>query len=217
MDLVLVLSGLILLVFWGLINKTVYASVKLMSEPLPLFKLKDCSDDPAFQQQVEDTSRWAEDHHYRFDCLFDFHGSLSGSVVQGAVWKNAADASLLLFYYALGRAQYDLVTIYDEQTGITTCNSKDALTLPFAPGSYVQAFPGLSLSALALQHQSARQRLERKLELQAQPLRETTLTLLVKSLQRQMSYIKSLPFWYFRGSYWYLVRRNILCNKAISA
>jgi hypothetical protein len=38
---------------------------------------------------------------------------------------------------------------------------------------------------------------------------------IVESTQQQMEYVRSLPLWPLRGTYWFFVRRNILANKSI--
>ena len=208
-----IVLGLILL-----INSSVVNSVNRMNEPESLFSIKEQLEDEGFQKAFNNASIWAQKNGYNPDKLFEFYGLSNGQAIKGATWLNQAEGTILALYYAMDKSHYDLVTIYNDDIGLTTTNSKDAFTLPQAPKAFTQAFPQFSLDDLFHKHLKGRKYLEEKLQLLTpNKLEENTVELMSKAIKRQMSYIRSLPFWGWQGAYWYFIRRNLKSGKEVSA
>jgi hypothetical protein len=171
--------------------------------------------DPDIRRPLREVSDWAFEHGYEEDEMFDFRIADRDQALFCKTWKNAAEKTYLVFYHGLGRSFTELVTIYDEKTGVTTTDAPDAHTLPTVPGAFVQSFPGLPLPELLKRHHTGRGTLERRTGLEPQDRQEGTLDLIAAALERQARYVKSIPGWRWKGLWWITVRKKRMIGKDV--
>lgn len=200
------------LVIFVAITLTMYNSVLQLNAPdLGLEKISKGSR-PAEWTKAEMAAPFATRHGY------DFHGAWELMIqprTLAFVWQMPDRAEFLCQYQAANRICYDLVSILGPETGLTTGNTKDALTLPTPPGSYTQAFHGADLDALWRHHQEGRAALESRFG-PAPKNSDGFETHVRRAIKRQTDYIRKLPFWALRGSWWYFVVREQRKNRPIT-
>lgn len=163
-------------------------------------------------RQAED---WAREHGFEDDVMFDFQIMSKEQTLFCRTWKNAPEKTYLVFYYGMGKHFIELVTIYDDKTGVTTTNAPDAHTLPAVPGAFIQSFPGSGLTDLLGLHLAGRATLERRTGLSPQERQENTLDLIAAALQRQANYVMSIPGWQWKGIWWITVRKKKMIGKDV--
>ncbi len=172
--------------------------------------------EPEMQPVLRQVEDWARDKEFTEDVMFDFQISAQGQTLFCKTWKNNAMRTYLVFYFGLGRHFFELVTVYDDNTAVTTTNAPDAHTLPAVPGAFIQCFPGQGLDELADLHREGRETLERRTGLEAQPRPESTLDLIATSLKRQARYVMSIPGWQWKGLWWITVRKQRMIGKDVA-
>lgn len=200
-----------------------YLSVKIMRTTLdalatPQDKIRVRSHVPSIpemRQPFRETEEWARENGYQDDIMFDFFLVSEEHGLFCRTWKNLRERTYLVFYFGLGRHFIELVTIYDDKTGVTTTNAPDAHTLPAAPGAFIQSFPGLSLAELSALHQEGRATLERRTGLLPQERPEETTELIARSLMRQARYVESIRGWQWKGLWWMTVRKKRMIGKDV--
>lgn len=170
---------------------------------------------PELRQPLREVDDWAQAHGFREDVLFDFHIAGPNQPLFCQTWKNDAQRTYLVFYFGLNKHFEELVTIYDDKTGVTTTNAPDAHSLPAAPGAFIQSFPGLNLDQLAARHDEGRATLERRTGLMPQDRSESTVELIVMSLKRQATYVMSIPGWKWKGAWWLTGRKRQMTGKDV--
>jgi hypothetical protein len=164
-------------------------------------------------RQAED---WAGEHGFKEDVMFDFQIASKEQSLFCRTWKNTGDKTYLVFYFGLGKHFVELVTIYDDKTGVTTTNAPDAHTLPAVPGAFIQSFPAASLTQLLDLHLQGRATLERRTGLAPQDRPESTTELIAISLKRQANYVMSIPGWRWKGIWWITVRKRQMIGKNVA-
>jgi len=158
---------------------------------------------------------WAFEHGFEEDVMFDFRIADRDQTLFCKTWKSAAEKTYLVFYSGLGRHFLELVTIYDDKTGVTTTNAPDAHTLPTVPGAFVQSFPGLTPDQLLDMHHTGRATLERRTGLEPQDRPEETADLIAAALERQARYVMSIPGWQWKGLWWITVRKRQMIGRDV--
>lgn len=200
-----------------LINRTVVKSVQTMKNPDGLLAL--IADGPsrlAESPEYRDWADWARDHGFAPDIMADFSGAEGGQIITVGVWRNRASKTYLATYATPMKVTSEFITMLEKDAALTTTNSKDSLTLPNAPGRYIQAFDGASLDEIVQSHHQGLEWIRQQKGLTPIERPETTDRLILDSVRRQMAYIKTLLCWKHRGAWWYLVRRARLNNKSIA-
>jgi len=171
--------------------------------------------DQELRQPLRQAEEWAREHGFDDDVMFDFQIASKEQTLFCRTWKNTAEKTYLVFYYGMGKHFVELVTIYDDKTGVTTTNAPDAHTLPAVPGAFIQSFPGSRLTELLGLHLQGRATLERRTGLAAQERREETIDLIARSLKRQATYVMSIPGWQWKGLWWITVRKKKMIGKDV--
>jgi hypothetical protein len=171
--------------------------------------------DPEVRQPMRHVSDWAFENAYEEDVMFDFRIADQDQSLFCKTWKNAAEKTYLVFYHGLGKNFTELVTIYDDKTGVTTTDAPDAHTLPTVPGAFVQSFPGIDLPELVRRHHAGRATLERRTGLEPQAREEDTLDLIARALERQAGYVMSIPGWRWKGIWWITARKKMMIGKDV--
>lgn len=206
-----------LLGLWFLSTKIMQTTLTVLADPRDKIAPRaHIPSIPELREALRDVETWAAAHGFREDVMFDFHVIMAADQpLFCQTWKNASERTYLVFYHGLGKHFEELVTIYDDKTGVTTTNAPDAHSLPAAPGAFIQAFPGHDLDRLETLHHSGRRTLERRTGLAPQDRPEITLDLIVMSLQRQAKYVMSVPGWKWKGAWWLTARKRWMIGKDV--
>lgn len=201
---------------WYLSSKIMKVTVDALASPKErMVPRSHVPADQDMRQPLREASDWAADHGFAEDVMFDFRIADRDQSLFCKTWKNAAEKTYLVFYHGLGKHFLELVTIYDDKTGVTTTNAPDAHTLPTVPGAFVQAFPGLTLPQLLEAHHTGRATLERRTGLEPQDRPEETMELICAALERQARYVRSIPGWQWKGLWWITVRKRSMIGKDV--
>jgi hypothetical protein len=202
---------------WYLSSRIMRSTVEALASPteriLPRIHAPTEPEMRPVLRQIED---WARDKEFTEDVMFDFQILAQGQSLFCKTWKHDATRTYLVFYFGLGRHFLELVTVYDDNTAVTTTNAPDAHTLPAVPGAFIQCFPGLDPDALADLHHEGRATLERRTGLEPQARAESTLDLIITSLKRQARYVMSIPGWQWKGLWWITVRKRSMVGKDVA-
>ncbi len=206
-----------LLGLWFLSTKIMQTTLAVLADPRD--KISPRAHVPAIPELrpvLRDIEAWAEAHGFREDVMFDFHIVMAADQpLFCQTWKNREERTYLVLYHGLGKHFEELVTIYDDKTGVTTTNAPDAHSLPAAPGAFIQAFPALDLDQLTERHDAGRRTLERRTGLAPQNRPEDTVDLIVMSLIRQARYVMSIPGWKWKGAWWLTARKRWMLGKDV--
>lgn len=159
---------------------------------------------------------WAEANDFEPDLAADFHGALGPNPVRIRVWKSRYRKTFLVAYTAEKVTYWEFVTNLREGAGLTTSNTRDSVFLPSPPGFYVQAFHGADLDAIFERHESGLIHLHERFHLTIVDRAESTAAQIVEAIARQVAHVRAIPFWQFRGVWWYVVRRSVLNGKGVA-
>lgn len=171
--------------------------------------------DPELRPLLRQTENWARTHGFAEDVMFDFQIAGQDQTLFCRTWRSVELRTYLVFHFGLGRHYLELVTIYNDTTGVTTTNAADAHTLPAVPGAFIQSFPGLDLDELADLHRQGCATLERRTGLEPQDRPEGTVDLIARTLKRQADYVMSIPGWTWKGIWWVTVRKRRMLGKDV--
>ncbi len=162
-------------------------------------------------EEAEEVAGWALHQG------FSFHGAyrLEETSTSVFVWVKPEDHDYLCQYQVGGQTHYDLITIYAPERGLTTGSTKDAFTLPAAPGTYLQTFHGADLDTLLDRHETARPFMDERFGPPNGPGEGSFESILLGAMRRQMDHVRSIPFWYLRGIGWFLFRRGQFTDHPI--
>lgn len=201
---------------WYLSTKIMKVTVEALASPKErMIPRSHVPPDQDMRGPLRDAAEWAVDHGFAEDAMFDFRIADRDQSLFCKTWKSGAEKTYLVFYYGLGKHFLELVTIYDDNTAVTTTNAPDAHTLPAVPGAFVQSFPGLTLPQLLEAHHAGRATLERRTGLEPQDRPEETVDLICSALERQARYVRSIPGWQWKGLWWITVRKRRMIGKDV--
>jgi len=201
---------------WFLSTKIMQVTVSALAEPTERITPRtQVPAEPAMRAPLALAAGWAQEHGFEDDVMFDFQITGKEQSLFCKTWRNSEDRTYLVFYFGLGKHFIELVTIYDDKTGVTTTNAPDAHTLPAVPGAFIQSFPGSDLDRLLELHLTGRATLERRTGLTPQQRPEGTVALIIRSLQRQAKYVMSIPGWQWKGIWWITVRKRQMIGKDV--
>ncbi len=216
MSIIPVLFAAVLAGLWFLSLKIMTVTIDALASPRErMVPRGHFPSDPEVRQPLHEASDWAFEHGYEEDVMFDFRIADRDQALFCKTWKNLAEKTYLVFYHGMGRHFVELVTIYDDKTGVTTTDAPDAHTLPTVPGAFVQSFPGLPLPELLKKHHTGRGTLERRTGLEPVNREEDTLDLIAAALERQARYVMSIPGWRLKGLWWITVRKKRMIGKDV--
>ncbi len=207
----------ILIGAWLLSTKIMRITVGALASPRErMIPRTHAPSDQELRQPMREAEDWAREHGFEDDIMFDFQIASKEQSLFCRTWKNVTEKTYLVFYYGMGKHFIELVTIYDDKTGVTTTNAPDAHTLPAVPGAFIQSFPGSGPTALLGLHLQGRSTLERRTGLAPQERGENTLDLIATSLRRQANYVMSIPGWQWKGIWWITVRKKQMIGKDVA-
>jgi hypothetical protein len=208
----IVISLLLMLVY--VVNTTTVKAVKALLNPDELLEAVGHIDEMFFSSyQLFDD--WVTAHGYQHQCFFLFR-LINGGFLQCAAWWNEEQQTWALIYCLPNKMNIDFVTQYSNEIAVTTASSKDAVLLPHRDKAYLQAFTGLSFDALYAKHLAARDVVEDIEKIHLSTTQQDLFVSLKQALKSQAELVMRLPFWQYRGVYWYFVRRHLKVNKPIS-
>lgn len=215
MTVILAILLVVLLTLILLVNKAAAGSVEQLRYPDNTLEQVHYIEDADFQAACQELNVWAEAKGFFLDCYFLSHTQQKGQPIKCAAWWSLNEKTWLLLYFTQGKADTDFVTKYSHTLGVTTCSTKDALTLPNIPNAYTQCFTQLPVQELYKRHLLACSELEQQQSIV--PIAKQDLFEEIKaSMLRQVDYVTQLPMWRHRGAYWYFIRRNLKVNRPIS-
>ncbi len=202
---------------WLLSAKIIGATVRALADPEGKIHARlRAPADPAIRQPMREVETWAEEHEYKDDLMFDFDVMDAGRLLFCRTWKNTRKCTYLVFYSGMGRHFTELVTIYDDNTSVTTTNAAEAHTLPVPPGAFVQSFPGNGLNRIHDLHGEGCRTLERRTGLEPRESAGGTADLVIRALTRQGRYIQSIPGWRWKGLWWMVTRKQRMTGKDVA-
>ncbi len=224
----------ILLVFIS-VNRTTIKSMNLMSEPESLLKtlwdksnkdggfyetLTNYAQDHKFMDKLAESQMWTKDYDFVPDIIFEFNGIINSTPLTVITWRNLHASEFFILYYhpQSGKIVYVFTREFADEKSLTTSSNRSSLSLPQPPDSYHQVFEKLNIGLLYSKHIESVEMLKQKelVKPSKAELPANTIYLFVSSLKKHSAHVKRLPFWQFKGVYWFFVRQNILVNKAIS-
>jgi hypothetical protein len=131
------------------------------------------------------------------------------------VWQRDRDRTYLCAYLLLGHAgPTDIVTEF-EDGGLTTGASKDGLLVPPRPGHWMQAFSVANVKEQWRHHEEGLKFLQEATGQTASRREVNFPSAFVDAIRAQVAYVRSLPLWFLRIPYWYVVRRYGLFGKPV--
>jgi hypothetical protein len=153
---------------------------------------------------------------------FEFIGNFSITVILPCIisaWRRLDRPTFFSKYTLMDKnivkIQYNLVTIFEKDIVLTTSSTKDEGFFPCPPGSYMQNFSSKSFDQRWHQHLEMENYLMDAGQVQLIDQDINFEQYLIEVIRRQMEFIRTLPFWPFRGLYWHFIRRYIWRNKSI--
>ncbi|MHC4757024.1 MAG: hypothetical protein ACYTE8_00045 [Planctomycetota bacterium] len=166
-------------------------------------------------KRLEDNAPPEDSHSWAVSNGFEFTGNFRFGVVYISGWEHARRPSFFCEYRIQEKSFFDMVTIFANDTGLTTASSKDGQLSPKPPGAYHQTFSGLSLEQLWEKHVEAENDLVEK---GGAALPDVMLSFedeITGSVHKQFEYHKSISLYHFRVPWWYFFRRGRRHNKSI--
>jgi hypothetical protein len=134
-----------------------------------------------------------------------------------AAWCHADRPTYFCLYVTGGTQAYDFVTIFADDIGLTTGSHSGGALFPSPPGEYKQILPGLGLDRLWSRHLKSEDYLMQQGRIGLARSIEPFDQIFVRSIRREMAYIRSRPRWPFRALYWYAIggrkRRNLTIQQ----
>ena len=200
---VILLTIAVVAAIGGIVAGVIYLSVRAMSDPDLALEPVDRDDHEHPFAAFDDYHDWAAEQGFKWIGAYVLRGVTD--IYVGA-WRHPTQSLYFCVYMAQGNMFTDLVTIFDDEHGLTTCSSADTLTLPQPPGAYRQVFTDLTIDEQYQRHLEAEVLLTERLRMQPQPISEPFERVVIDAIHRQMAYVKSLPGWPIRGVWWYLTR-----------
>lgn len=149
---------------------------------------------------------------FRFTKAYSFHASRFG------LWiRISPDPPLRLFCLSRQAAGivYEFVTLFSDETSLTTTTTRMAFVFPRPFGSFLQSFPKAKAADLWRMHRQGEEHLILNFGICPKPCQLPFLDGFKRGVIRDLSYVASLRLWFVRGIYWYSVKRFLLHNRPI--
>jgi len=109
----------------------------------------------------------------------------------------------------------DIITEFANGIYLTTVDSKAAQFHPGPPKAYKQTFSKINLDEQWCRHLEMENFL---MDVGGVELVYTEIQFekhFIDENQKSVRFIRSIPYWYLFGAYWYFIRRNLWHNKSI--
>jgi hypothetical protein len=171
--------------------------------------------DPAEHQgefaTLSDYHHWAEANGFAWVGAFTYIAPGNPRTVLSC-WRRGADGIVMACYLMAKKPVIDFVSVYHDDSGLTTCSAAAGVLYPRAPGIYKQAFPHATLDDLLRQHLKGDEYLRSAFSLRRPAKQEAVETLFVRGVARIAKRVWRLWFFPLRAFQWYFTmnqRANI--------
>ncbi|MGD9109327.1 MAG: hypothetical protein PVG93_00170 [Phycisphaerales bacterium] len=162
-------------------------------------------------------NEWAQANEFEY--VGSYRMLAGGTNAEIWVWRRMDRPTFFCRYLVragtMSQIAHDLVTEFADGISITTASTKDGNSIPHSPGAYSQSFSGTDFDERWQKHIEAENYLMdnggARLEANDTPFEQA----FVEAIRRQANYVRTLPLWPLRGTYWHFVRRYLLHNKSI--
>ena len=161
------------------------------------------------QKKLVKDHGWALAHG--FESLGIFREVQTGGLI--AAWKHSEDPVFFCRYLVAHSQAYDFVTEFENNIHLTTGTPAKPL-FPLASGDYKQLFSRRSLPELSQLHLQAQDFLTRNGAELRRELPDFAICF-TQSVRDTANFVRSVPFWPLRATYWFLVRRHIRHNRTV--
>ncbi len=133
-------------------------------------------------------------------------------------WASPDDATFQCVYHIekANRSVFDVVTLYEQNAGLTTSSSKDAHTMPPRPMAFIQSFDQAELRTLWQRHLEA----DRHMRDAGFAVREAGLAFedaLADAMREHARHIRTLPMWTVQMLHRYFALREKLTGQPVDA
>ncbi|MEW5837313.1 MAG: hypothetical protein AB1717_00560 [Pseudomonadota bacterium] len=234
----LLVVAVFLLVAW-VVNSTLVRSINSYLNKEYMLMVVSQIDEPGFMEKYAEAAQWAEINSYTHECYFLFRTTKFDPLMSCSAWWSEREKTWFMLYFSSGsspaaqgehaekskaearpaKTEYgvEFSTAYENELNITTSSLKGSLLLPMSPGKYVQCFDKLSIAELHEKHMQACSALAGKNPgLKPVASKGDLMQLLAEHFQSTARHVMSIPFWKYRGIFWWLVRQNVLRNKPLT-
>jgi len=210
-----------MLYFWiGIAAVLLFIVAPAIATYLTGRKLSDISlepisaEDPQFQADLSasrSAAAWAERGGFQFAGYF----RTPGMPTVLAAWKRPEEPTYLCWYKTQAKTVCDLVTLFRDDVGLTTNDSKDAHVMPSPPGMYFQSFPGTDFDDRFRRHTSAKEFLVSGGAAALRDAGQPFQGVFCNAIRKQMAYVRGLWLWPLRALWGFYVRRHLLANLSL--
>lgn len=211
-DIAIYLAAFALYILY-IVNKSAATSIRIMSNPSNLFNWDIDTKDERFASGYSIINKWAQKNNFIHKHNFIFQEQASSPTINSAAWWSESTSTWCLMYVEKNNKMTEFVTIFQNDTSLTTGSAKDGHLFPKIDTAYVQIFPKLEIQNLHLKHIKSCSLIENNMDTKPDEYSHDLMELLPKHMSLQSKYLMTLPFWNFRGAYWYFIRRNFQSNN----
>ena len=197
-----------------IVNTSTVQSVKRLFNVEELFEEVASISDVDYTAAVSHVSEWAADNDFQSEAFFLLHTSHSGIPAKCIGWWSDEHKVYLLVYLVeeqgVRAVAIDIVTRFAGGESLTTCNSINGLFLPKPKFDLIQFFRGKDLNEHLSVHLKSVKNIHKSNGLIVMSSEMDLYELMRESIRGQAQLIMELPFWKFRGVYWYFVKKYLL-------
>jgi len=168
-----------------------------------------------FRRELSETGQY--DHWAQKEGFEQLGGFVINLVAPSfvAAWQHQDKPTYFCIYVAQGDFGFDLVTLFEQDRGLTTCSRKDGHFFPQRPGAYLQSFSDITLDDLWIRHQEAEHYLIKNGHCKLHSKRCSFEEVFIKAIRKQLGYVRSIKLWPIRPLYWFLTRMSKWHNISI--
>lgn len=145
---------------------------------------------------------WAQQNDFKFMGYYLFQAN-----VFIAAWQREDRPMFFCYYLAQNKKLSDLVTLFGNEVSLTTGSSMDGQFFPLPENKYMQSFSRLHFDDLWDRHVAMENYLIDEGGAELVELDLDFQESILKAIQDQMKYVRSIPLWPLRGLWWFAVRR----------
>ncbi|PAW80888.1 MAG: hypothetical protein B9S33_17700, partial [Pedosphaera sp. Tous-C6FEB] len=142
-------------------------------------------------------------------------GAYRFSQVTVLAWEHSTEQRMFSMYTAGTGWFCDFTVTFEDETVLTTSNTRDSFFLPNRPGVYKQAFLNRGYEAIWQIHRETEGYFHETYGWRVAPRSGTFYQSVINSCTRQMKHVRSLPLWPLRSVWWYCVNRFTKPNRPV--
>ncbi len=212
-ELIFAAIGLIV-VFPLVIILIMWFSVRGLSNAI-LELLDDDRDNAQTLEHATELDDWADAHGFEWIGAYRLVGSFQKTTI--AAWRNATGESFLCLYRIQQKSYTDLFTTLGASKSVTTSSAAAAMSAPYPPDMFVQAFPVVNSDQTELwrRHLEAVEFVAQRTGQAAQVPDGSFEPHFLGTVHRHMAFLRSLPFWLIQSPWW-VCRAPLLANRPIT-